>query len=141
MSVEQRAEINESSGGNIQQDSTQPKLGEVEGSQTIQMNNNNQISYDINSIQNQNLEYTETEMHTLPESSKLTDEESLDKETYKLEQQVAKEDPILTSNQKLYGNNINDMEPASLGNLKAFWYVDHNPKILIGKNSKLLSFL
>ena len=138
MSTEQEEKNNNSPENNVHQESTQPNIGEVAGNTEMKMNS--QINYDINSSQNQNNEYIETELHTMTQTSSTNDEESLDKETNKLDNQIVNEDPILSSNQKLYGNNINDLNPKCLGNFYAYWFVDNNPKILIGKESKFLFY-
>ena len=64
------------------------------------------------------------------------EEEIIEKENNATQPIIVEEQNNILNENLFYGNNINDLKPKFLGNMRAFLYYKNNPLIVIGPDCK-----
>ena len=64
------------------------------------------------------------------------EEEIIEKENNATQPIIVEEQNNILNENLFYGNNINDLKPKFLGNMRAFLYYKNNPLIIIGPDCK-----
>ena len=119
---------------------TTNNINEIEDEDTLKLNRNSNY-YDINRSVNQENIQTELSSVINTHSNIEDDEEALDKEEIDINASNKLNNAILKNEQNnslslLYGNDINDLTPKYIGRLRAFFYINKKPLILIGPDCK-----